>query len=131
MPASPFSAEVVAAADPAGVARIDLHGDIDGNAEVGLSQAYSRAASDTSASVMLDFSDVTFMNSTGIALIVQLLARAREEGRELRAFGLSSHYREIFDITRLSDFIRVCDDEASALADPAATRTPTTTGGPA
>ena len=46
-----------------------------------------------------------YINSTGIALIVGLLAKARASKRCLLAYGLSDHYVEIFNITRLSDFV--------------------------
>ena len=48
-----------------------------------------------------------YINSTGIALIVSVLAQARAQRRKVVASGLSEHYREIFDITRLSDFIEL------------------------
>ena len=56
---------------------------------------------------MLDFSRVDYINSTGIALVVGLLAKARAAHIPLTAVGLSDHYREIFTITRLSDFIEI------------------------
>jgi hypothetical protein len=43
------------------------------------------------------------------------LARARASHIGLRAVGLSPHYVEIFQITRLSDFVELFADEASAL----------------
>ncbi len=65
---------------------------------------------------MLDFTAAEYINSSGIALVVSVLARARSEGRSVAAIGLSDHYRQIFEITRLSDFIEVCTDLESALA---------------
>ena len=50
-----------------------------------------------------------YINSTGIALIVRLLAEARRDHREVIADGLSDHYREIFRITRLSDYLTIAD----------------------
>jgi anti-anti-sigma factor len=58
---------------------------------------------------------VDYINSTGIALIVGLLARARKSHRRLLACGLSEHYIEIFQITRLADFMTVFPDEKSAV----------------
>ena len=57
--------------------------------------------------IVLDFSQVDYINSTGIALVVGLLAKARAAHILLSAVGLSDHYREIFTITRLSDFIEI------------------------
>ncbi|HEY5578883.1 MAG TPA: STAS domain-containing protein [Acidimicrobiia bacterium] len=112
MPSVPFSASV-RLEDNATV--IDLAGDIDRSAAPGLDQAYGEA-SEGPGRLILNFSDVEYINSTGIAVIVGVLAKARSARREVAGFGLSSHYREIFSITRLSDFMGIYDDEGAALA---------------
>lgn len=94
---------------------IDLAGDLDGEAGAALTAAYTDASADARR-VLLNFAPMAFMNSSGIALVVELLARARVEGREIHAAGLSDHYRQIFEITRLSDFMTIHTDEASAIA---------------
>jgi anti-sigma B factor antagonist len=93
---------------------VDLHGDIDAGAEANLNAAYALAAEDDPRRLLLNFTDVGYINSTGIALIVGLVARARKDHRALLAYGLSEHYLEIFEITRLADFITVVRDEAAA-----------------
>jgi anti-anti-sigma factor len=97
------------------VAIIELVGDVDARAEHVLGEAWTQAAGGRPGVVALSFSGAGFINSTGIALIVGLLARARAEGIEVRAWGLSDHYREIFEITRLADFMRITSDETSAV----------------
>ena len=99
-----------------GGATIDLHGDIDGGAREAIERAYTQAAEEGGGEVLLNFSDVGYINSTGIALIVGLLARARAEGRPVAACGLSDHYQTIFEITRLSDFMSIYPDETAAQA---------------
>jgi anti-anti-sigma factor len=94
---------------------IDLHGEIDAFAETGLTEAYMEAESHNPETIALNFSDVVYINSTGIALIVSLLAECRKSKRPLVVFGLSDHYHEIFKITRLADFMTIYEDEASAL----------------
>ena len=98
-----------------GTGIIDLHGEIDLAADGPLGAAYDEAVRGDPKGVVLNFADVEYINSTGIALIVGLLARARTEGRAVGAYGLSDHYREIFAITRLSDFIGIYSDEDSAV----------------
>jgi len=96
-----------------GAAVIELCGEVDGSAAKVLTDAYERAVTEgpeTQGTVVLDFAAVEYINSTGIALIVSVLARARAERRKVVASGLSPHYREIFDITRLSDFIELFPD---------------------
>lgn len=100
----------------AGVAIIDLHGEINGLVEDTLNTAYAEAERQDPSTVLLNFSDVDYINSTGIALIVGLLARARKSHRRLLTCGLSDHYVEVFEITRLADFMSIFPDEASALA---------------
>ncbi len=96
---------------------VDLHGEINAFAEESLDAAYVEAESNNPDVILLNFSDVDYINSTGIALIVGLLARARKNHRRLLAYGLSEHYVEIFQITRLADFMTVYDDEESALSE--------------
>ena len=86
---------------------VDLSGEINAFAEEALNAAYAEAERGNPEVILLNFSDVDYINSTGIALIVSLLARARKERREIVARGLSAHYREIFEITRLADFMTI------------------------
>jgi len=94
---------------------VDLPPQIDSTAEHALNSAYAAAAEHGSKTVLLNFAGVDFLSSTGIALIVGILARARKDGRAITAAGLSDHYREIFEITRLSDFMTIYADENAAL----------------
>jgi anti-anti-sigma factor len=113
MTTNPFVATVRQANS---VAIIDLKGEINTLSEEALNKAYAEAAQEQARAILLNFKDVEYMNSTGIALIVGLLAQARKSGQRLVTTGLSSHYTEIFQITRLSDFMSIYPDEASALA---------------
>jgi anti-anti-sigma factor len=98
-----------------GLAIIDLHGEINSFADGALHDAYAEAESQNPPVVMLNFSDVVYINSTGIALIVNLLSKARKAGRRFVVYGLSDHYMEIFQITRLADFMTIYPDEVSAM----------------
>jgi anti-sigma B factor antagonist len=66
--------------------------------------------------VVLNFSGLEYMNSSGIGLLVTLLVRANRNHQRLLAFGLTDHYRQIFELTRLDEAIGIHDDEAAALA---------------
>jgi anti-sigma B factor antagonist len=99
------------------VAVLDLMGEINGFAEEALNTAYAEADAKNTKTILLNFEEVDYINSTGIALIVDLLAKARVSQRRLVAFGLSDHYVEIFEITRLSDFMSVFPDEESAISE--------------
>ncbi|MDQ3602250.1 MAG: STAS domain-containing protein [Actinomycetota bacterium] len=100
-----------------GIAVLDLMGEINGFAEEALNAAYAEAEAKETNTILLNFEGVDYINSTGIALIVGLLARARASHRRLLACNLSEHYVEIFNITRLSDFMSVFPDEESAVVE--------------
>lgn len=98
-----------------GVAIVDLRGEINGFAEQALDAAYAEACKGNPGVILLDFAQVDYINSTGIALIVSLMAQARQDGCRVIASGLNEHYREIFEITRLSDFMAIYPDQQTAL----------------
>lgn len=100
--------------DDANRATLRMTGNVDGRGDAALAAAYRTAAAAGAAQVVLDFHAVHYINSTGIALIVRLLADARRDRREVIASGLSEHYREIFRLTRLSDFMTIADPAPAA-----------------
>ena len=93
--------------------RVRLSGDLNARADEALATAYEQVAGLGPHVVSLDFSRVGYINSTGIALVVRLLADARRDGRTVRAIGLTEHYQEIFRITRLSDFMEIVEGDAA------------------
>jgi anti-anti-sigma factor len=97
-------------------ALIDLAGDINARAEPALETAWEEAMAMAPAAVVLNFEHAGYINSTGIALVVGMLAKARAHAIPLRAFGLTPHYQEIFEITRLADFMAINPDEDSAMS---------------
>lgn len=93
---------------------VSLGGDLTGSAEKALSAAFDEASG--AGTVVLDFTNLDYMNSTGIGLLVTTLVRAQRGGVTLKAAGLSDHYREIFSLTRLDEAIPVHDSPEEALA---------------
>ena len=105
-----FGAQVVEVPDEV---RVRMRGDLDTRADETLATAYGRVVALGPRRLSLDFGRVGYINSTGIALVVRLLAEARRDGRTVRAIGLTEHYREIFRITRLSDFMEIVEGDAA------------------
>jgi anti-anti-sigma factor len=101
--------------DRGGAAILELRGEIDRSADERLAEAYGRATAGGARSVVMNFEQIDYINSTGIALIVGLLAQARAQGVQMSACGLSDHYREIFEITRLADFMTIAGSEQDAV----------------
>jgi anti-anti-sigma factor len=81
-----------------------------------LSAAYDEATQAGAEALILNFSGLEYMNSSGIGMLVTLLVRANRQRQKLAAFGLTDHYRQIFELTRLDEAISIFDDESSALS---------------
>ena len=85
---------------------VELRGTVNRAAKEQMEAAYGEAAA-VPGEIVLDFSKVDYINSTGIAVIVGVLAMARAEDRKVGALGLTDHYKEVFEITRLADFMNI------------------------
>ncbi len=101
---------------------IDVQGDITAQAETGLMNAYNEASQNGTRAIILNFSGLDYMNSSGIGLLVTMLIRVQRQKQRLLAFGLSDHYQQIFALTRLNEAIGIYDDETAAVT---AVTTPT------
>lgn len=95
---------------------LDLYGEINAFADQALTGAYAEAEAHGSETIVLNFENVEYINSTGIALIVEMLAQARKNKKNLVVFGLSDHYKEVFELTRLADFMTIYESEDNALS---------------
>lgn len=94
---------------------MDIHGEINASSEPVLMDAYNQVCSHGSRNILMNFSDLQYMNSSGIGLLVTLLIRVRRQNQRLIAYGLNDHYRQIFELTRLNEAISIYDSEAEAL----------------
>ena len=95
---------------------IAVRGELTGETEEELTEAFTRPADSMTRRIVLDFTELEYMNSTGIGLLVTLLVRAQRQRQKLLAFGLSEHYRQILGLTRLDEAITIVESEAEALA---------------
>ncbi|MBI5300939.1 MAG: STAS domain-containing protein [Chloroflexi bacterium] len=112
MDPSPFAAKVRALSR---MRAIEMSGEIDGSQSDQLMALFNQVVIQKPSAVLLDFTEIGYINSKGIAAIVAMLTRAQLAQVRLLACGLSEHYREIFQITRLSDFIEIYSDQATAM----------------
>ena len=95
---------------------IDVKGELTAFAEGVLMDAYNQASEGGARAIVLNFEGLEYMNSSGIGLLVTLLIRVNREKQKLLTYGLSDHYRSIFQITRLDDAIGIHGSEDEAVA---------------
>jgi anti-sigma B factor antagonist len=99
---------------------IDITGELTAACEDALMAAYGTASGPGVKAVVLNFTGLEYMNSSGIGLLVTLLVRANRQQQRLLAYGLTEHYEQIFELTRLDEAIGIHASEDEALAAAAA-----------
>ena len=64
--------------------------------------------------VLIDFSKVEYINSSGIALVIQMLMEANKNGQKIAAFGLTPHFQKVFTMVGITKYASLYPDEATA-----------------
>lgn len=95
---------------------IDVKGDLNGYAEDSLMEALTKATDNGVRNVIFNFEELEYMNSSGIGVLVTLLIRVKRNNQRLLAYGLSQHYVQIFELTRLDEAIKLFPNEEQAVA---------------
>lgn len=98
------------------ISLIEISGELTGAAEKMLMEAYTQAVTPETRTIILNFEQLIYMNSSGIGLLVTLLIRATRQGQRLATVGLNAHYCHIFELTSLNEAIGIYPTEADALA---------------
>jgi len=103
---------------PAGlpVTALRFVGDISSTSKEAVLGAYQELSKEKVKLVLLDFTKVEYINSSGIALIIQMLIEAMGAGQKVRAFGLSAHFNKVFTMVGIPKYAALFASETEALA---------------
>ena len=102
------------AGDPVAVLRFE--GDIARTSKDAVIGTYQALPKETAKLILLDFSKVDYINSSGIALVIQLLIEAANSGQKVSAFGLSAHFTKVFTMVGIPKYASLFPTQAEALA---------------
>ena len=89
------------------VTTLDIPGDVTIASEAALNAAYNSACNDGAGKILLKFAGDAYINSGGIALLIQLLAQARKRNQQIGIAGLSEHFKKIFSMVGITKFARI------------------------
>jgi anti-sigma B factor antagonist len=91
-------------------------GDISSASKEAILGAY-QALDGAAGEVLLNFTGVEYINSSGIAIIIQVLLEAQKVGsRSIGIFGLSSHFQKVFTMVGIAKYAALYPDERASLA---------------
>jgi anti-sigma B factor antagonist len=96
------------------VSVLRFSGDISSTSRDSVLNAYGQVAKDRP--VLLDFCRVDYINSSGIALVIQMMMTANKSGQEICAFGLTPHFQKVFTMVGITKYAKLYPDENSAKA---------------
>jgi anti-anti-sigma factor len=95
---------------------IDLRGEVTTFVQEPLIRAYQEALAIGTPNIMLNFRDVGYLNSAGIAAIIGLIGEARKTNQRILLTGLTPHYQVVFDMMGLTAFAPLFESEEAARA---------------
>jgi anti-anti-sigma factor len=93
------------------LAIIDLEGDVTIFAEEAISQAYRESADGNPPNIALNFAKSEYINSAGIAVIINVVTEARKNNQRIFIVGLTPHFQKIFRMVGLAQYAQILDTE--------------------
>ena len=100
--------------DRDGLVHMALVGELDLSSVPKVQEELRRVEADAPATLVVDLSKLTFLDSTGLRCIVTADERARNEGRRVVIVRGPDAVQRVFAITRLEERLEIVDDASSA-----------------
>jgi anti-anti-sigma factor len=95
----------------------DIQGDVTAFAEPFFSEAYQKANEQDTSKILLKFYESAYINSGGIAVLIQLLAETKRNNQQISIIGLSGHFQKIFNMVGITKFAKIYNTMEEAIAD--------------
>ena len=103
------------------VTLFDVKGDVTALSEPFLNEAYEKAKAQGVSKILLQFKKDAYINSGGIALLIQVLAETQKNNQKAAITGLSDHFNKIFNMVGITKFAKIyntLDDALEAMSGP-------------
>ena len=95
---------------------LKIQGDITSFSEPFLNQAYKNANDQGTQKILLDLEEGAYINSGGIAVLIQILAQTKRNNQQISITGLSDHFKKIFNMVGITKFADIHNDVQGAIA---------------
>lgn len=93
-----------------------VEGEIDINSSPGIKKSFDKVLSSKTPKIIVNLSKVTYVDSSGLATLVEILKNMRSYGGRLRLTNLSSKVKSLFEITKLEKLFEIMADEQDAIS---------------
>lgn len=98
----------------------DIKGELDAKAAPEFKERIMEKINQGFHRVLVNLSDITYLDSAGLGVLVSGLKIATRQNGDLRMWGLQEEVRNIFQLTRLNKVFQIYDTEDQAMASYAA-----------
>lgn len=96
---------------------LDLSGEIDISTSPEVRKSFDQLVKQQKKKILLNFTEVAYIDSSGLATLVEMLQRLKRYGGSLRLSGVAEKVRGLFEITKLDKLFRIFPVEEEALKD--------------
>jgi anti-anti-sigma factor len=97
-------------------ALMHIHGDITAQSEPYINHAYQELNAQNAVSkILIQFEEDAYINSGGIAVLIQILAHAQKNNQKIGISGLSEHFKKIFRMVGITKFADIYDAPDAAI----------------
>ena len=93
----------------------DLQGDLTVFSEPFINEAYKEANDQGASKILLKFEESAYINSGGIAVLIQLLAETKKNSQKIGIAGVSAHFQKIFNMVGITKFAQIYNTVEEAL----------------
>ena len=97
------------------VTLLNIQGDVTSFSEPFLNEAYQSANDQGASKILLKIGQDAYINSGGIAILIQILAQTKRNNQKIMIAGVSNHYKKIFSMVGISKFAEIQDSVESAI----------------
>ena len=94
-----------------------IRGDVTSFSEIPLKDAYQKVLDQKARKIILNFDKDAYINSGGIALLIQMMYQMRENKQSAAIAGISEHFKKIFNMVGITKFANIFDTVENALED--------------
>lgn len=94
---------------------MDLSGEVTSFSEVEMHKAYDTFTQDGINKIGLNYENVSYINSAGMAIIIGILTKSRKRGQTIRSWGLTDHFQKIFEMVGISKYVDHFPSEQDAM----------------
>lgn len=99
-----------------GVTVCGITGEIDINTAPDIKKSFEKLIAKKDLKVVINFSKVTYVDSSGLATLVEILKNMRGYGGKLKLSDVPAKVKSLFEITKLEKLFDITATEADAVS---------------